>query len=949
MSDQTSIQKELEKLHEKHPQMKTVVDLVLQGSYPEKEPQTFEGLYRPFFEDVCCLKGYKPGDIPLPPARTFFAMDMYYDWLNKDARYIFNYIEVKRKEAAWKTPYVGEAHVLLRDTIDEIRMKEASSWHSKFTRYGNFFSIIQGSGTGKSRVVDKLSESVFTIPFVLRNEKDESGFHMSGIQGYPVMDEYKGHGSRRWFPLLDRFSVARNSASIVQRKYYLQYAQEWLEKEKSNSLEDTILRWRQYVADDRIKFHTDASKSQLDSSEFELDSQNLLVMRNIQSKSTYTKNIVKLLEARSKTNDSQKPYILFYFDEAHNLSMEKTSEADGSMSRTAYQCLCKAFSYFTDAPVFALFISTYSRLSEFSHVKEDRSWSSRPSPQLGDPGEALHPPYVELPFDIGPPSLSKILVKEGAHTISEICAPTFMARFGRPLFWALSDHMDNENELVNLAVEKLGVHYEGNLSPPYPIHEPDFLPLLAIRVDLTFDSSREEAIYVESLLVASSMRTVYSVPDHRQYLWGGYPSEPILAEAASRKLYQLFSAAAQPPGESISASKLEMLINTYKSQFPSLLLEWFLSGLLSKEESGAMVARLLLTLAHDLALFDMTKDLISDNRRLYDVTFSQKIPVVKFLSALISPQYINDILDSTPRNMNGSSLREAFKDAFVHFTHFVRGHDAWIVTDQACMIFMARGAAIQGHATLPDLDLIIPVCMKDERLNRYIMSAIFIQLKNVLKQQSVHIDVEDGGKGKFHFFSPGDTDAINQRPYITITMDLGISGSQYRTGYPWTAPSSNLKEPATKRRTTHMQFSPSKVSQRKTTHPRYAINIFGCSPSTYNVVADKMDYQTLLAPTSLLSEHPRQGKDFLDAVRNRKPFFTSDSYAFAKMESDSNLHKENVNVSQTIDESVEVGEFDDGEENDSNDSQDYDSSDDDNLSFSEVNPMAGDKRKRIAW
>jgi nicotinamide riboside kinase len=43
--------------------------------------------------------------------------------------------------------------------------------------YANMMTIIQSSGTGKSRLVDKLAEAVFTLPFNLRNpEEDECRF-----------------------------------------------------------------------------------------------------------------------------------------------------------------------------------------------------------------------------------------------------------------------------------------------------------------------------------------------------------------------------------------------------------------------------------------------------------------------------------------------------------------------------------------------------------------------------------------------------------------------------------------------------------------------------------------------------------------------------------------------------------------------------------------------------
>jgi hypothetical protein len=44
--------------------------------------------------------------------------------------------------------------------------------------YSNAVSIIQSSGTGKSRMVDELSRSVFTIPFNIRSSDENRGISL---------------------------------------------------------------------------------------------------------------------------------------------------------------------------------------------------------------------------------------------------------------------------------------------------------------------------------------------------------------------------------------------------------------------------------------------------------------------------------------------------------------------------------------------------------------------------------------------------------------------------------------------------------------------------------------------------------------------------------------------------------------------------------------------------
>ena len=50
---------------------------------------------------------------------------------------------------------------------------------------------------------------------------------------------------------------------------------------------------------------------------------------------------------------------------------------------------------------------------------------------------------------------------------------------------------------------------------------------------LEFEPLRESADQ-EAKLVEGHMPVAYSVPKHHQYLRGGTPSEPVLAEAAAR-------------------------------------------------------------------------------------------------------------------------------------------------------------------------------------------------------------------------------------------------------------------------------------------------------------------------------------------------------------------------------------------------------------------------------
>ena len=72
-------------------------------------------------------------------------------------------------EKAWTVPYQGNHSDLLSKAITEMKA------HNYGESYANFVPIVQSSGTGKSRLVDQVAVSIFTIPFNLRHIADQTG------------------------------------------------------------------------------------------------------------------------------------------------------------------------------------------------------------------------------------------------------------------------------------------------------------------------------------------------------------------------------------------------------------------------------------------------------------------------------------------------------------------------------------------------------------------------------------------------------------------------------------------------------------------------------------------------------------------------------------------------------------------------------------------------------
>ncbi|KAG6917765.1 hypothetical protein DXG01_001170 [Tephrocybe rancida] len=706
-----------------------------------------------------------------------------------------------------------------------------------------------------------------------------------------------------------------------------EWIDEWKADNPSVDLEEAAQHWREYLGKprghDRVEFFNKASDGtpMKDFNILEADEEDVQV---------YTRRLVKDVAEKltgKGVTQAQLPLILFYFDEAHNLTGEKMT-VEGTAQQTAYQCLCKAFTYLAKTPTFALFLSTDPRLvSEFApSVPRTPSvrhfWSYRGGDNQGS-AENLHAPFVELPFD----NSASPIVTEGAHPIDEFSTLPFMARFGRPL------QVTYMEDLMDLAMYKLKLTFELKAKLKFALHEDTLLPPLALRVDLNFEPNRDEAVFLEGLLVAGSMRTVYSVPRHRQYLRCGYSSEPFVAEAAARVIFQRIWASVEEKSKEIIGweDRRDKIIKAYKDMVPLAISKWFRAGLINN--GGELVARMLITQAHDLHVLNQSSADDFSPAILRPILFSQKISVVDFLRSLIGKKYHDTVLGAKPQNVQGKPLKEAFEGAFISFTHFVKGGDDLVATDEGCYGFFSRSAAIQGgHVDLANIYLLVPICVPCKGYpDRHTMTVLVIQVKDCGTQSRIFIDIEK----RFKFFSHPEKDPENPRPYISIVMELELntplkvpkkaakseaakSAGQKVNKSSSTPPSSQApvdKLPSSPTDihigSKHVDTHNLRVPDRKP-HPRYEIYIGGCSSDVYNVVDDSARYKTLLANKNLLDEHPRRGEEYLNAAMQMKPEWKKDtSYNWLKVMDNSCIGAQVQKTDDDVD--MDAGDNDDEE------------------------------------
>ena len=312
-------------------------------------------------------------------------------------------------------------------------------------------------------------------------------------------------------------------------------------------------------------------------------------------------------------------------------------------------------------------------------------------------------------------------------------------------YWIYHEN-GGKNNIVKYAAETF--LHEGNIKD---IFDADslFLAITNIRFQISSSSFRylipEE---IENQLVSHGY-VIECFPNHMEYFYSGHPPEPLLAEAAAQSLYM-------PDVVGKVIKKLDKVMSAY---------------IMEKGGRGELVARLLLTLAHDRAVRELElKTGITDNQ----ARFTRPISVVDFIKALISEEYHDDVLNSPPEkhHKTAGSFKEEFSNAYVNFTHFLRADDSSVANTTFVWKALVRSAAIQCCHDQPNVDIIIPIVFSDGGPEKAVVkeeniSAILVQVKNRDSgSEKVAINADE-----IDFFKTKSED--KRRPYLAIVMELG--------------------------------------------------------------------------------------------------------------------------------------------------------------------------------
>lgn len=267
------------------------------------------------------------------------------------------------------------------------------------------------------------------------------------------------------------------------------------------------------------------------------------------------------------------------------------------------------------------------------------------------------------------------------------------------------------------------------------------------------------------------------------------------------------------------------------------------NGLLDRGERGEVVARMLIVEAYDCAVIAVLPQ--SDNQPGQQHLFSLGCTLIGWIEQMFPDEVADIILNSTPANCGNQSFREAFKDAWIRVTHFTKAADDHVFNTHSMFAAFVRGMAFICRNGESFVDLILPILLFDSKIGSSVMTAIFIQVKRRVKAGHYVIDAEK----QFDFFAPEPNLVEDERPYVTLVMDLGVKntipgkatvvGVTKKRQIAPQATSSRVRAPPTTPSKIKVSATPRRsLRRRQPTHPRYEIYVSGCSNRTYKVIAE---------------------------------------------------------------------------------------------------------------
>ncbi|KAH7884825.1 hypothetical protein F5I97DRAFT_1929649 [Phlebopus sp. FC_14] len=617
--------------------------------------------------------------------------------------------------------------------------------------YGKFCSIVQSSGTGKSRLLTELRKKDVVVVYMnLRGKTERSGFPQR--DDFPAraltenIDESEEQYTQRccafWIAIFH--TLTRDLGNVLSGKV-AEAISNWNDEMSDMGSEKRRAFFEQAQQEyekmvptgGKIKSPVEAVDDKM--TDLSLDDSSKKTPSSIPGLNELRKayaDMLKALKPLFEGKGTNEPKIIFGIDEAHTLCV-------GSKWRPA-DVLCRTINMFSQHPdhqkasVWTAFASTTSKAGDFA-APRDKHNSSR----VFSGGESLFTPYTDLGWDQFAPPLTHFHPPDAAKFIH-------IVGFGRPLWWSLV-----ESQGVRGTMETAKFKLDGGSNPNADDHQ---LALLAQRFALHVSFGHPDSVaYVDSA-VASYMGVCVAVTPDRVWKYTRYPSEPLLSCAAAQALHK--------PSK-VLGNALQLLATKVNQ------------GMIEKGGRGELASRVLLLLAKDLWVRRQyqTDDWLANEHNYTVETAELKdcsmIPVIDFLKFIFG----NEVCP----NEHEDFITRHFSKARINFSHWI-SMDAHIGKSQGASL---ETSAVQCCHTQPLIDKVIPIYFDDNESCR--VSHIYISDK---AKESASSDV--------HYITPKSVGVEDMSsPYIAILLDMGLEVSKLTVSKtsPSTKPRSNKDEP----------------------------------------------------------------------------------------------------------------------------------------------------------
>ncbi|KAI9566675.1 hypothetical protein HD554DRAFT_2174092 [Boletus coccyginus] len=488
--------------------------------------------------------------------------------------------------------------------------------------YAKFCSIVQSSGTGKSRMLTEFFIALFD-----------------------ALEEYlsTGHTTRnakagviRWVRQMCDMSDPPVSTARADffRKVHKRYSKVFMPISPMPSGDVPVQRHKIPSMSDRDETDDDAAGTDVDKAADKLRELTLSEASALASDQLEPDSAARLITAYEKmtsslekifADDSDRPKLVVAVDEAHPLTPLLTQ---GTYRPADVFCrVVNVYSHHQNHAVWVVFASTTSKVADFSPPNQKHN-----SDRVAVSGQKLFPPYTQLGWDQSALGLGEI-------DIEDVSRVHHIVGYGRPLWVSLKTALTLPGRVLDTASAKLcgGDEFD-------PSKTGHVIAVLGQRFGLNVTFGHPDSVEHLESGVASHLRICLATTMDRNWRFTSYPSEPLLSCVAARSLHAV-------PG------KLKIALGT--------LLKAVNSGMIDVGQRGELASRLLWLLAKDLFVRTQAK-VVNNIPSSWDehLIDCQMIPVVDWLEFIFGTQMWN-------ADDNQASLaHDMFKDAYINFSHW---------------------------------------------------------------------------------------------------------------------------------------------------------------------------------------------------------------------------------------------------------------------------------------